>query len=61
MKSLEIDWNYNPLPMTFSISLLIVLSRMIGLKAFEELYNLLWQPLDQCSIAALQVNLKADI
>jgi len=39
MKFLEIDWNYNPLPMTFSISLLIVLSRTIGLKAFEESYN----------------------
>ena len=41
MKSLEINWNYNLLPMIFSISLLIVLSKIIGQKALEELYNFL--------------------
>jgi len=39
MKSLEINWNCNLLLMTFSISLLIMLSRMIGLKSFGESYN----------------------
>jgi len=39
MKFLEIDWNCNLLLITFSISLLIMLSKMIGLKALEELYD----------------------
>ena len=36
---MEIDWNCNLLLITFSISLLIVLSKMIGLKALEESYD----------------------
>ena len=39
MKSLEIDWNYNLLPIIFLISLPVVLSKKIGQKALEESYN----------------------
>ena len=40
MKFLDIDWNCNLSPMTL-ISLPIVLSKTIGLKALEELYDFL--------------------
>jgi len=41
MKFFEIDWNWNLLLITFSISLLIMLSKTIGLKALGEPYNFL--------------------
>jgi len=39
MKFFEIDWNYNLLLITFLISLPIMLSKTIGLKALGEPYN----------------------
>jgi len=39
MKLLEIEWNCNLSPMTFSMSFPNVLRRTIGLKVFGELYD----------------------
>jgi len=39
MKFFEINWNCSLLLMTFSMSLLIVLSKTMGLKALGELYD----------------------
>ena len=56
MKFLKINWNCNLLLITFSISFLIVLSRTIGLRAFEQLYNFLLSLRIMMDIKTLKYN-----